>query len=131
MKAPDPHVTSRRIASQPDASFFDMMLAAIRGMDSMVAVTSLSAYRIRSAGQRSPVWPMMTAPFSFVRRYGFLRLKSGTKPRNAFQLVQCTAGKPQAAPGHLHDRNAAGSDEGDQNQGRRIRDARRWNACPP
>ena len=43
IKAPEPSFTSRRMASAPAASFFDMMLAAIRGRLSTVAVTSLKA----------------------------------------------------------------------------------------
>ena len=43
MKAPLPHFTSRTRASAPPASFLDMMLAAISGMDSTVAVISRRA----------------------------------------------------------------------------------------
>ena len=41
--APDPVFTSRTRPSSPSASFFDMMLAAMSGIDSTVAVTSRSA----------------------------------------------------------------------------------------
>jgi hypothetical protein len=40
MNAPDPVLTSRTSAEVPSASFFDMMLAAIKGIESTVAVTS-------------------------------------------------------------------------------------------
>jgi hypothetical protein len=40
MKAPSPTFTSRTMASAPAASFLDMMLAAISGTMSTVAVTS-------------------------------------------------------------------------------------------
>jgi len=43
MKAPPPHFTSSTRASEPPASFLDMMLAVMRGMDSTVAVTSRRA----------------------------------------------------------------------------------------
>src|SRR5918994_313858 len=64
MKAPSPTFTSSTIASAPEASFFDMMLAAISGTMSTVPVTSRSAYRRLSAGTRSAVWPMMASPTS-------------------------------------------------------------------
>ena len=41
--APLPVFTSNRIAPAPPASFFDMMLAAMRGIASTVPVTSRSA----------------------------------------------------------------------------------------
>ncbi len=40
MKAPLPTFTSSTSASSPAASFFDRMLAVIKGSDSTVAVTS-------------------------------------------------------------------------------------------
>ena len=43
MKAPSPTFTSRTIAPAPAAIFLDMMLAAISGMLSTVAVTSRRA----------------------------------------------------------------------------------------
>ena len=43
MNAPSPTLTSSTIASAPAAIFFDMMLAAISGTLSTVAVTSRSA----------------------------------------------------------------------------------------
>ena len=43
MNAPSPTFTSRTIASAPAAIFLDMMLAAINGMLSTVAVTSRRA----------------------------------------------------------------------------------------
>jgi hypothetical protein len=41
-----------------------MMLAAISGIESTVAVTSRSAYSCLSAGTRSAVWPMIATPVS-------------------------------------------------------------------
>jgi hypothetical protein len=43
MKAPEPVFTSRRIRSVSTASFLDMTLAAISGIDGTVAVASRSA----------------------------------------------------------------------------------------
>ncbi len=43
MKAPLPVFTSSTSPLRPSASFFDMMLAEISGMDSTVPVTSRSA----------------------------------------------------------------------------------------
>ena len=43
MNAPEPVFTSSRIRSVATASFFDITLAAISGMDGTVAVASRSA----------------------------------------------------------------------------------------
>ena len=43
MKAPLPHFTSSTSASMPSASFLDMMLAVISGMEGTVPVTSRRA----------------------------------------------------------------------------------------
>ncbi len=50
MNAPEPHFTSKTIPSAPSATFFDNIEAVISGMDSIVPVTSLSAYSFLSAG---------------------------------------------------------------------------------
>ncbi len=42
-KAPEPTLTSRTSAPVPSAIFFDMIDEAIKGIDSTVPVTSLSA----------------------------------------------------------------------------------------
>ena len=55
INAPLPVFTSRTIASAPLASFLDMILDAISGMERTVAVTSLKAYIFLSAGTRLPV----------------------------------------------------------------------------
>ena len=60
--APLPFFTSSTRPFSPSASFFDMMLAEIRGIDSTVAVTSRSAYSLRSAGAISAVGPMSAQP---------------------------------------------------------------------
>ncbi len=43
MNAPEPHFTSSTTERAPPASFLDMMLLAISGTESTVAVTSRSA----------------------------------------------------------------------------------------
>lgn len=43
MKAPSPHFTSSTMTSAPAASFFDMMLLTMRGMELTVPVTSRRA----------------------------------------------------------------------------------------
>ena len=43
MKAPLPTFTSSTMLREPEASFFDMMLEVISGIESTVAVTSLRA----------------------------------------------------------------------------------------
>ena len=60
--APDPVFTSSTRPSSPSASFLDMMLAEMSGMDSTVAVTSRRAYSRLSAGAISWVWPSMAQP---------------------------------------------------------------------
>ncbi len=57
MKAPSPTLTSKTIASAPEAIFLLIMLDAIKETLSTVAVTSLKAYNFLSAGAKSPVWP--------------------------------------------------------------------------
>ena len=64
IKAPVPHFTSNTKASEPSATFFDKMLAVIKGTDSTVPVTSLNAYKSLSAGTISSVCPIIAKPFS-------------------------------------------------------------------
>jgi hypothetical protein len=69
MNAPLPNFTSSTKASRPSASFLLMMLAVMSGIDGTVAVTSRSAYSLRSAGTRSAVAPLITQPtFSMTAR---------------------------------------------------------------
>ena len=53
MNAPLPVLTSRTIASVPEASFLLIMLEAMSGMLFTVPLTSRSAYILLSAGSRS------------------------------------------------------------------------------
>jgi len=62
MNAPEPALTSRRIACAPPASFLLMMLEAMRAVLPTVAVTSRNAYMARSAGTRSLVWAHTARP---------------------------------------------------------------------
>lgn len=55
IKAPSPTLTSRTMASAPEAIFLLIMLDAISETLSTVAVTSLKAYSFLSAGAKSPV----------------------------------------------------------------------------
>ena len=91
INAPLPTFTSSRMASAPAAIFFDMMLEAIRGRLSTVAVTSRRADSFLSAGHRFPDCPMMLSPVRFtisknssrgisVRRPGMLSSLSTVPP---------------------------------------------------
>ncbi len=51
--------------SEPAANFLDITLAAIRGIDSTVAVTSRSAYIFLSAGTKLAVCPIKDIPIVF------------------------------------------------------------------
>ena len=62
MNAPVPTLTSSTSAPVPSAIFFDMMLLAIRGIDSTVPVTSRSAYSFLSAGASVEPAAHTTAP---------------------------------------------------------------------
>ena len=65
INAPEPIFTSSTIASAPLASFLLMILLAIRGIQSTVAVTSRSAYIFLSAGAKSAVCPIIAIPIRF------------------------------------------------------------------
>ena len=64
MNAPEPNLTSITSASSPAASFLDRIDATISGIDSTVPVASRIAYRRRSAGASSAVWPTIAQPAS-------------------------------------------------------------------
>ena len=66
MKAPVPVLTSRIRQSVPSANFLLIMLEAMRGMLSTVAVTSLKAYIFLSAGAILSVCPII-AIFDFFK----------------------------------------------------------------
>ena len=57
---PLPRLTSSTRPSRPSASFLLMMLAAMSGIESTVAVALRNAYILRSAGAISLVWPIIT-----------------------------------------------------------------------
>ena len=91
MNAPEPVLTSSRIAPAPPASFLLMMLEAISAMSSTVAVTSRSAYIALSAGTRSAVcahtarpiastWAISSSPESSVRMPGIASSLSSVPP---------------------------------------------------
>ncbi len=64
MNAPDPDLTSSTRPRAPSAIFLLMIELAMSGIDSTVAVTSRSAYSLRSAGASVGVAAHTTAPTS-------------------------------------------------------------------
>ena len=65
---PLPVLTSRTMQSSSAASFFPIMLAAISGILSTVAVTSRNAYSFLSAGANCLLCPTIANPISFTCR---------------------------------------------------------------
>ena len=121
--APEPTLTSMTRASSPAASFLDRIDATISGIDSTVAVTSRMAYRRRSAGARSSVWPMIAQPAA--RTAARRRSRSGwvVVTGDAVQLVQRAASMAQsAARDHRHIRAARRHDRR-QHQAHLVADA--------
>ena len=92
----------------PSASFFDMIEDEISGIDSTVAVTSRSAYSLRSAGTSCSVCPMKHRPSSASCLPEFLRGQIGAEARNRFQLVQRAAGVPERAARHHRHHDSRG-----------------------
>ena len=91
MNAPEPALTSSRIALAPPASFLLITLDAISATSSTVAVTSRSAYIALSAGTRSAVcaqtarpiastWATSSSPDSSVRMPGIASSLSSVPP---------------------------------------------------
>ena len=62
IKAPLPTLTSRRIASAPEANFLLITDDAMRGILSTVPVTSRKAYNFLSAGASPSDWPITARP---------------------------------------------------------------------
>ena len=114
MNAPEPVLTSSTSASRPSASFLERIEATISGIDSTVPVASRTAYRRRSAGARSAVWPTIAQPASRTTRW--ITSVAGTRrvAGDAVELVQRPAGVAEAAAGdHRHRRAARGEDRGE------------------
>ena len=65
IKEPLPVLTSKTMQSSSAASFLPIMLAAIKGILSTVAVTSRIAYNFLSAGASVAVCPTIAIPVSF------------------------------------------------------------------
>ena len=91
MNAPEPTLTSSRIAPAPPASFLLITLEAISAVFATVAVTSRSAYIALSAGTRSAVcaqtaspisstWAISSRPLSSVRMPGIASSLSSVPP---------------------------------------------------
>ena len=116
MNAPRPNFTSSTSASMPSASFFDMMLAQISGIDSTVAVTSRERVELAVGGHE----------FGGLADHGHadaaeLRGVAGERevdaePRDGFELVERAAGVAEAAAAHHRHRHAAGGDERGEDQ---------------
>jgi len=82
----------------PPASFLDMMLLAMSGMESTVAVTSRSAYSLPSAGTSSGLWPTSAAPMrSTCRRISSSGI-STRKPGMASSLSRVPPVWPRPRP---------------------------------
>ena len=115
-KAPEPNLTSMTSASSPAASFFERIEATISGSDSTVPVASRIAYRRRSAGATSAVWPTIAQPTSSTTRWS--RSTSGlvVVAGHAVELVERAAGVAEAAAGDHRHRAAAGGDDRRQHQ---------------
>ncbi len=64
MNAARPNLTSRTSAESPSAAFFETIEDVMRGIESIVPVTSLRAYILRSAGTSLSVWPTIAKPIS-------------------------------------------------------------------
>ena len=82
----------------PSASFFDMMEDEISGIDSTVAVTSRSAYSLRSAGTSRSVCPMKQSPSSANCFSNSSALRSVRKPGMDSSLSNVPPVWPRARP---------------------------------
>ena len=80
MKAPLPHLTSRTMQSSGRASFLLIMLDAISGILSTVAVTSRSAYNFLSAGASAALCPTTAIPYFSTISFNFSGEISVLKP---------------------------------------------------
>ena len=117
IKAPVPVVTSSKMASEPEASFLDMMLEAMRGMQLTVAVTSRRAYIFLSATAMFSLWPITEMPMRFTCAKNSSWLRAVRVPGHALHLVDGAAGVAQAAAAHLGDLDPAGGCDGRDDQG--------------
>ena len=122
MNAPEPVLTSSRIRSVATASFFDITLAAINGIDGTVAVASRSAYK-RAVG-RHQVGRLRGdgAPHLVHLRLDLRRGQVGSQARDRFQLVEGAAGVAESSPGELRDRQAHGGRERSEDQRHAVSD---------
>ena len=80
INAPLPTLTSSTIAPAPAAIFLLIILLAISGMLSTMAVTSLKAYIFLSAGARLPVCPVSASPISLILSINSSSLNLVLKP---------------------------------------------------
>ena len=124
MNAPEPALTSITSASSPAASFLDRIEATISGIDSTVPVASRIAYRRRSAGARSAVWPTIAQPASRDHARAARRASGvGVVAGDRVELVERPAGVAEAAAGDHRHRAAAGGDDRREHQRDLVADA--------
>ena len=101
INAPEPNFTSSTMRSAPLASFLLIMLLAMSGMLSTVAVISRRAYIFLSASTRLAVCPATAIPISFTcakkRSVGILV----SKPGIASSLSMVPPVKPKPRPDNL------------------------------
>ena len=98
MNAPSPVFTSSTSASSPSAIFLLMIEAAMSSRLSMVAVTSRSAYSLRSAGAISGVCPIMATPMFCSTSWNSASESRTRKPGMASSLSRVPPVWPRPRP---------------------------------
>ena len=105
------------------ASFLLMMLAAMSGIDSTVAVASRSAYIFLSAGAISGVWPIIAQPSFSICALRFGEREVGSEPGNRLELVERAAGVAERPTGHHRHGDAERRDERREHERDLVADA--------
>ena len=100
-----------------------MMLAAMSGIDSTVAVASRSAYIFLSAGAISGVCPISAQPCSLDLRARLGEREVGAKAGNGFELVERAAGVAERAAGHHRHGDVERRDERREHERHLVADA--------
>ena len=114
--APLPRLMSSTSPLSPSASFLLMMLAAMSGMLSTVAVASRSAYICWSAGAISCVCPSSAQPRRSICARASASVSVGAESRDRLELVERAARVAEAAPRHHRHRDAERRDERREHQ---------------
>ena len=107
----------------PSAIFLLMIEAEISGRLSTVAVTSRSAYSLRSAGAISGVWPISPSPHSAQHLPQVGQAQADVEAGDRLELVERAAGVAEAAAGDHRHVHAAGGGERREHQARLVADA--------